>query len=151
MAKALYMRLYRNDREWLFTHGRKPAARTHKLRINWDERDSELALAVAREADQLATHKPSVRITQTLLLATLRMDSTFYRCKAKLPRTAQVLAARTESVEAFQVRRLRTVMRASDESDKDWLMLRRARINAQRLTDKGASLVAAARQERPCT
>lgn len=151
MAKALYMRLYRNDREWLLTHGPKRAKQEPKLRVNWHERDIDLARAVAREADRLAGQEPPVRITQTRILAALRMDSTFYRKKARLPRTADELAARTESIEAFQLRRLRAVMYASDERDKDWLMLRRARINVDRLADKGASLVAAARESMPCT
>lgn len=66
-------------------------------------------------------------------------------------RTAEALAARTESITAFQVRRLRNVMRASEEADKSWLMLRRARINVARLADKGASLIAAARAGVPCS
>lgn len=150
-AEALFMRLYRSDREWLLTHAPKCAARMPKLRVDWGKRDIELARAAALEADRLAEQIPPVRITRTRILATLRMDSTFHRCKARLPRTAQVLTMRTESIEAFQVRRLRLVMQASDESDRDWLMLRRARINVQRLVDKGASLVAAARQEGSCT
>jgi hypothetical protein len=151
IENALYKRLYRNDREWLLAHGPKRASPTPKLRVNWAERDAELARAVEREADRLATQEPPVRITRTRVLTTLRMDTSFYRHLGKLPRTAEVLAARTESIESFQVRRLRAVMRASDESDKDWLMLRLARIDAQRLADKGASLVAAARREAPCT
>jgi len=151
MAKSLYMRLYRDDREWLLAHGPKRPKREPKLRVNWHERDMELARAVACEADRLADLEPPVRITQTRILAALRMASTFYRNKAKLPRTAEALAARRESIEAFQIRRLRAVMQASDERDKDWLMLRQARINVGRLVDKGASLVAAAREGLPCS
>jgi hypothetical protein len=151
MAKALYKRLYRSDREWLMAHGPSRALRTPKARVNWSKRDIELARAVAREADRLAAQKPFVRITRTRILTTLRMESTYHRNLARLPRTAEVLAARTESIEAFQVRRLRAVMRASDESEKDWLMLRQAHINVERLIDGGAALVAAARQEAPCT
>src|SRR5690606_21987686 len=110
LAKALYARLYRHDRQWLRAHGPERATPSAKSRLNWHERDLELARAVEREADRLAAREPPVRITQTRILTALRMDSTFYRNKTRLSRTAEALAARTESITAFQVRRLRNVM-----------------------------------------
>jgi len=81
------------------------------------------------------------------VLGELQVRSLLAHRRAKLPRTVAVLDECCEKVESFQIRRLAAVMQEQRApglvSDAMWLTL--TRINIDRLPDRGAALLAAAR------
>lgn len=61
MQPAVFAWLYRNDRAWLesFNSQLKCAPRSPRARVNWDERDRQLAQSVCVARDQLSGARPA--------------------------------------------------------------------------------------------
>lgn len=64
LRPEIYAWLYRNDRDWLVTQTQSQTfKRDHgRLRIDWDDRDSALALKVAQVALELSCELPGCRL-----------------------------------------------------------------------------------------
>jgi len=146
-APALYARLYRADRPWLCAQRCARPLRESKTRIDWGSRDDALAAQVRKVAADLRLRVPPVRVSRSRVLGELQVRSLLAHRRAKLPRTVAVLDECCEKVESFQIRRLAAVMQEQRApglvSDAMWLTL--TRINIDRLPDRGAALLAAAR------
>jgi len=129
--QRVYVWLRRNDREWLEAHLPplmiKP---TPPVRIDWENRDIELADAARQAA--LYLHNRSDKPTQITVAAISRelgQLALIQRHLDKLPVTAQVLASLVETREAFALRRIRRVVecyRKEGLFPQRWQLVRRA-------------------------
>lgn len=103
-----YMWLYRNERDWLLSvlPNSKTIIRT-KRRIDWEERDREYSFLLIKEAINILIEEPLIRVTKTKLAKTLDLQSRFEKYLDKLPVCKTILDDVTETIEDFQIRRIR--------------------------------------------
>ena len=149
LAPALYARLYRADRAWLLcqTCARHPRAST--LRVDWTRRDRELAERIAAVAQDIRSRMPAIRASRCRVLGELQVRALVAFQGEKLPRTLAMLANQCETVEAFQVRRITSVLTTCGAAMcalSNGMLLRAARINPDRFPDHGAALIETARR-----
>ncbi|MDR7002822.1 TnsD family transposase [Neobacillus niacini] len=129
----LYMWLYRNDKEWLLKHYPlvTKSKKTFNLRIDWEKRDEIISMQVETvikeiiEADELkrVTKNEIGRRIKDLSLASL------YKNIDKLPRTKKLLDLYVESIEQFQIRRIKHIvlnMKKTSVYIKEWEVVRQA-------------------------
>ncbi len=134
-APAVWMWLYRHDREWLMAH-QPPTLPTlrpeRRSRVDWIQRDrdcvAQVAAIVARVKQQ---QDPITRITARAIFRELDHSSWFERHRDKLPLTIQAISSVVEDRTAFALRRLNMV--AADfwragRPPKPWELLRVAGI-----------------------
>jgi hypothetical protein len=111
LACALYTRMYHHDRSWLALHQPQVLRRNTALeRVDWSARDTEFALRVDQEITRLLLVRPMRRVTMTSVGRHLGVVTLLKHKRAFMPKTAQVLRERCESVEHFQERRLQTLI-----------------------------------------
>ncbi|BBN97583.1 TnsD family Tn7-like transposition protein [Sporolactobacillus terrae] len=106
--QALYAWLYRHDRQWL----QKNSLRMNKTavknqRVNWVERDQELVKEIKDAVNKLLKFPKPVRINRSRIGKKIGKLALLERHLAKLPQTNVYLNQVTESVEQFQIRRVR--------------------------------------------
>jgi hypothetical protein len=126
-----YMWLYRHDRTWLretIKQGMKPRQAVQE-KVAWTQRDQQFADQVRQHAALLYHADERTRISKTRLAKATGRHPVIEKYSAKLPLTIQALQAFAETVEAFQCRRLRRIVREC-RAEKDqlmrWRILRRA-------------------------
>lgn len=109
--QAAYMWLYRHDRTWLFEHVPIKKKRvTKNERINWEERDKQLAKEVQiTAADDIVNGNSDklIRVTKTEIGRRIGKLGLLFKGLHKLPETAKQLGTVLESVEEFQTRRIK--------------------------------------------
>jgi hypothetical protein len=109
---GIYTWLYRNDRAWLkeYTPPSKRKPRQRPARVNWEERDAQLAKCVRESAIRLRKKdgKP-VRITSAAIGRDIGQLALIQQHLDKLPLTAAALDELVESREQFAVKRIRHV------------------------------------------
>ncbi|WP_226833823.1 TnsD family Tn7-like transposition protein [Acidithiobacillus ferrooxidans] len=104
---AVYMWLYRHDRNWLLSQPPLPKPPERKrARINWADVDGKTAMLLRKEAAELLTHTPPVPVTRAALGRALGRRGWLEKRLHKLPLCAAVLDDVTETEEAFQCRRI---------------------------------------------
>lgn len=107
---APYAWLYRNDRDWLIARNaevqRKRAQRESRS-ADWSGRDVEFVMRLERAAEELAGRAgPPYRASSTRLARHAGISSFVDKKLSLLPRTRETLDRLSESVEAFQLRRM---------------------------------------------
>jgi hypothetical protein len=128
----IYTWLYRNDRIWLREHmpTSKEKTTTPHQRINWEERDMQLAEEVIVAASRLKNFPDwPVHITLSVLGREIGQVAMLQQHLDKLPRAAEALEGFIETREAFAVRRVRwTVIDCNQKNiyPKRWQLLRKA-------------------------
>ncbi|MCB2291588.1 TnsD family transposase [Clostridium sp. CS001] len=133
LDKALYMWLFKNDKEWLNSNSPR-----HKIIINpsvkldWNIRDEKILKDVKAEVDNIFTSngKP-IRITISNIGKKLGFLSMLEKNLAKLPYTKEYLLATVESAESFQIRRVKWAVRElinKNGEAKEWQVLKMAGI-----------------------
>ncbi|MHB1042181.1 MAG: TnsD family Tn7-like transposition protein [Eubacteriales bacterium] len=124
LARAEYAWLYRHDRDWLNEHSPDPINRKKYAdrRVNWIKRDEELAELVVMAAEEIR-QLPGKPVCLTISSIGKRVGelALLQRQLAKLPKTKTILEAMIETVEDFQVRRVKY---AADELHKRGELLR---------------------------
>lgn len=147
IVPALYARIYRNDRDWLLAWCRPEASRISGIRrrIDWSQRDVALEARVRQKVAAVLKEVPARRASKNLILGMLSLRALLAHRAELLPRTSAALESLCETVEDFQLRRMRLALHQERDSAADWLLLRRARINPRRLADGGAGLIQQAR------
>ncbi|OAB35647.1 hypothetical protein PMSD_12915 [Paenibacillus macquariensis subsp. defensor] len=126
----VYRWLYSNDREWLLQYNleRKTKAGTVVSRVNWEERDSTLALEVERVCSEIITNRIStIRITTNEIGRRLHVLPLLTNRLQRLPKTQEILEKVNESVGEFQVRRIKNSIRLLYKREgvpKSWLVKR---------------------------
>jgi hypothetical protein len=128
---ALYVWLYRHDRDWLqqnLQHSR-PRSNADFRRVDWPLRDLEFAHACLRAAMELL--EPSqrlVHITRTAVIRKAGCLAVIEKHQSKLPLTGGLLGRVCESRDGFAIRRVwRTAQRwkrANDSSVVRWQLVR---------------------------
>lgn len=109
LNQATYIWLYRHDRTWLFEHVPVKKKRvTKNERINWEERDHQLAKKVQITADDIVNGNSDklIRVTKTEIGRRIGKLTLLHTKLHKLPESAKQLEAVLESVEEFQTRRI---------------------------------------------
>ncbi|WP_188114745.1 TnsD family Tn7-like transposition protein [Paenibacillus sp. B2(2019)] len=81
-----------------------------KLRIDWEQRDVEIARNVRSIADLIINDIVLKCVTNTETARRLRIQALLIRAIDKLPRTKEALDEVVESLEQFQKRRIRKVI-----------------------------------------
>lgn len=135
--KALYMRLYRNDREWLRQH--RPARKGNSrrsCRVDWHKRDTELARRANNVVPQLYSAIPLRRVTRTLIAECSGCRSLVEKHGDKLPKTLKTLSDASESVASFQIRRAKHVVTRSGGQMPTWQLLRVAGLRQSVLNER---------------
>ncbi|NRD76568.1 TniQ family protein [Bacillus sp. BRMEA1] len=128
--KALYMRLYRANREWLRMKSPILNQPSKKKRVDWNKRDNEILDEVVSAVNQLLNRdqKP-VRITVAKVGSLIKREALLEKKLYKLPRTKLYLKKHLESVSDFQKRRVEYVidtMETQEEVLPDWKIIRMA-------------------------
>lgn len=128
--KALYMRLYRANREWLRTNSPKFNQPSNRERIDWDKRDNGILDEVVNAINELLnkSQKP-IRITLSKIGSLIGRKALLEKKLYKLPKTKLYLEKHLESVSDFQKRRIAYVLNKLKTQGKvlpDWLILRKA-------------------------
>lgn len=107
-SSRLYNWLYKNDHEW-FTNNLPPVKREQIARtvVDWEERDDEYSLIIIREAITMSLEVPLVRVTKTRIYQRLDVQARFENNLDKLPKCKNILRDITETVQEFQIRKIR--------------------------------------------
>lgn len=133
--KALYMRLYRSDREWLKANSPKPIKRTSSERIDWNKRDEEI-LEKVKEAvkNLLKLEDKPVRITSGRIGYMIDEKALLEKKLDKMPKTKEFIDEVTETAQAFRLRRVKHVLYGMDKTGEvinSWKVLRKSGIKKQ--------------------
>lgn len=104
---ALYMRIYRNDKEWLKKH--PPFAKKNVVtnkRVDWVKRDLKILDEVKKVVEDLGAREKPVRITLSSIGKAIKQLSLLEQKADKLPLTIAYIDSVKESVTDFQKRRI---------------------------------------------
>lgn len=119
IRKALvkqYMWLYRNDKKWFDDN--LPEARIQlkgqlnkKIRVDWSKRDNEIYLKIRSAYIGIIQSSQNIRITKSILGNKLGISALLDHYLEKLPKTKKYLIKAVETVEDFQIRRVKKICR----------------------------------------
>lgn len=135
MAYKEFAWLHRNDREWL--DGTLPCptpVSTRNMneakRVDWETRDEEISLLVLRATQEirLISGKP-VRLTLSSIGRYIGKQALLEHYIEKMPKTSEVLNNVTESIEDFQMRRIKWAINELEKNNEEiveWRIIRRA-------------------------
>ena len=130
LAPDVYTWLYRRDRHWLNENSpklKKPKSSINK--IDWNVRDGEILIQAQNAVSNLLKKNKPVRITVGRIGATLGLKALLDKHLDKLPQTKAYLDSVTETVEDFQIRRIKWAVEELDcqgEEIRSWKILRLA-------------------------
>ncbi|GMA64211.1 hypothetical protein GCM10025859_46510 [Alicyclobacillus fastidiosus] len=136
MNKALYTWLYRNDKSWLIEHSPKPKrVITTNSRVDWGKRDEEILALVRTEVTRILTSedKPE-RISISRIGKRIGYLSLLEKRLNKMPQTKFYLVSVKETVEDFQLRRIKWAIREIEREGQDlqwWRIVRKAGIRGE--------------------
>jgi len=129
-APDLYARLYRNHRSWLMKQGTaKDCVPSSSRKVDWGERDGELADSMQQSISHELKRLPLRRVTATRVGRLLGSSSLIDKKLDKLPRTRQLVTTACESVEQFQLRRLQRIEASAERNGqtvRPWKLMRLA-------------------------
>lgn len=128
----VYMRLYRNDRQWLERNSpQKRQVVYENQRVDWAERDEQILINSKTAVQILRQKVPPVRITIGSVGKLLGLRALLEKHLDKLPNTKFFLVSQTETVEDFQIPRIRWAaykLSLNGEVVKEWQVIRLAGI-----------------------
>lgn len=132
MFKADYTWLYRHDREWLNQNSPEllPRKKYADNRVNWSERDNVIrnkAKRVIHEEFKCSV-KPT-RITISFIGKQIGELSLLQKHIEKLPKTKALIENHQETVEEFQIRRVKyisSILREQQDVVMEWQIVREA-------------------------
>lgn len=110
-----------------------PKPPNNKQRVDWKERDDAIVEKIAEAKEELLVRKEPVRITRSLLGRSIGRLTLLEHYICKLPQTKEFLDCKTESIEEFQLRRLRTIYQDNLEQGhhlRPWELTRLAGIKS---------------------
>lgn len=130
LAPDIYAWLYRCDRTWLNENSPKlKQPRSSVDKVDWNARDKEIFIKAQSAVEQLLQKDKPVRITVGRIGASLGLKALLEKHLDKLPWTQAYLNSVTETVEDFQIRRIKWAIAELDrqgEEIKEWKILRLA-------------------------
>ncbi|WML50583.1 TnsD family Tn7-like transposition protein [Neobacillus sp. PS3-34] len=129
----VYIWLYRNDKEWFKNNTpstKKVTSDKGITRINWEKRDQEMAKQVELIVTSILSEKYKlIRVTKNEIGRRLGKLASLSKGLEQLPKTKELLNQSIESVEQFQIRRIKNVIRGFNKtksSIKEWEVVRAA-------------------------
>ena len=135
MCKKEYIFVYRMDKKWLFENLPRVTKRIkHHVLVDWDKRDNEILLIVKNRYEELMENAKVIRITKSSIGREIGILTTLEKNIDKLPNTCKYLNGITETVEEFQIRRCKKIIRSriyKNESIKIWEIQRVAGIRSE--------------------
>ncbi|MDA1586173.1 TnsD family transposase [Bacillus cereus group sp. TH230-1LC] len=130
----LYMRLYRNDKDWLREYSPKLKKRVKvQNRIDWGQRDMDIVEEVNIAIKSLMNAEKPIRLTIGRIGREIKKSSLLEKKLNKLPLTRKLLHSVTESVIEFQKRRIEWVFEQLIKKEDDlayWKVLRMVGLRA---------------------
>lgn len=137
-GNAIYTWLYRHDRNWLMAN-RPPR---HKKTVNhhkadyasWDKTNVKI---LKNEIRKLRNIDPRPRFTRTLLIKQLPRSNSVEKHLQELPETNKWLESNAESLEDYQIYRIKKAARSLLDQHlpiKEWRLLRIAGIRSTAIT-----------------
>ncbi|WP_019228242.1 TnsD family Tn7-like transposition protein [Sedimentibacter sp. B4] len=137
LMKKQYIWLYRHDKEWLMQNFPDSIPNSEidyksDTRVDWNERDKQIYNAIKTEYEKIISSGKLVRITKSLLGNRTGLSGLIYNNIEKLPMTSHLLEKICESVEEYQIRRIKMVAKQLYENEgaiKRWELLRAAGIS----------------------
>lgn len=129
-SPSLYMRIYKNDKEWLKDNSPiiKRSVATNK-RVDWGERDLQLLCEVKRVVEDLSTREKPIRVTVSSIGKAINQKSLLEKKADKLPLTIAYIDTVKESVQDFQKRRIKWAVKELKNEEIDvWKIMRKAGI-----------------------
>ena len=130
LAPDIYAWLYHHDREWL--NKNSPKLKQPKSSINkvdWNTRDGEILAQAQNAVSKMLEKNKPVRITVGRIGATLGLKTLLDKHLDKLLQTKAYLDSVTETVEDFQIRRIKWAveeLECGGEEIKEWKILKLA-------------------------
>jgi hypothetical protein len=130
MAPATYAGLYRNDTDWLNQNSptlRMPVSSNN--RVDWEERDKQVLAQAKDVVPQLLKADKLVRITISRIGKTLDLQALIEKHLDKMPLTKAYLESVTESIEDYQIRRIKWAVKKLEEQGEEvqpWKVIRMA-------------------------
>lgn len=126
--KALYMKLYRNDKEWLGKNSPSPEKKKSIEKVDWKRRDEELLEKVRDTVENLLyfESKP-VRITVGRIGYLIGERALLEKKLNRLPRTKSYLEKKVETINQFQERRILHTIKQYQQKDEElvtWKILK---------------------------
>ncbi|GFZ33811.1 hypothetical protein CSC2_43370 [Clostridium zeae] len=118
LCKKEYTLIYRRDRLWLFDKlpKKKKKIEPNKL-VSWEERDKEILKLVEAAYRELIELQPPVRITKSIIGKKLGKSADIDKRLDKLPSTQEYLKEKCETVEEFQLRRSKQIIKQLIEEE----------------------------------
>ncbi|EKU44049.1 Tn7-like transposition protein D [Lysinibacillus fusiformis ZB2] len=128
---SLYMRIYRNDKEWLKEHS--PFAKVYSVtnkRVDWVQRDLHILDMVKKAVEDICAKEKPVRITVSSIGKMINNKSLLEKRIDKLPNTKKYIESVKESTTNFQKRRISwAIDQLKDEELEIWKIMRKAGIS----------------------
>jgi len=134
---ALYMRIYRDDRDWLKKHPSYiKVSVANNNRVDWVKRDLLMLEKVKKVVADLKTQEKPVKITVNSIGKEINQRSLLEQKADKLPLTMAYIESVKESVTDFQKRRINwSVKQLRDEELDFWKIVRKAGIRESYFPD----------------
>ena len=128
LAPGIYTWLYRYDKQWLKENSPKLKKTISSIeRIDWSVRDIEILTRVRGVVKKLHRTEKSARITIAKVAVTLGIKALIEKHLNKLPQTKVYLESVIETVEIFQIRRVKWAVQELNrqrQEIKEWKILR---------------------------
>jgi hypothetical protein len=145
MCKKEYIYIYRRDKQWLLDNLTEKIKRMqHKALVDWNKRDEELLLIVKSSYEELINSNDAIRITKGNIGRSKGILSDLEKNLDKLPKTKEYLGEIIETVEEFQIRRCRRIIKnkmGKGEEIRLWEIQRIAGIRSQTFNNLKATLM----------
>jgi len=132
MAKADFTWLYRHDRQWLTKNTPAPEKRRKYTdnRVDWQKRDAEICNRVkAVINEELKSVNKPTRITVSFIGKAIGELHLLQKHLDKLPKTKEFIPSFSETIEEFQIRRVKYVgqkLRENQMKVMEWEIIRKA-------------------------
>ena len=144
---ALYAWLYRNDKTWLIAEHQKHQNKNINLneKYDWIQRDKDFVRELIQFKNTIINDIEGARRSRNWWLKHSKNSSVVEKNLSKLPLVIAFLNRYSEDISDYQIRRLtRTYLdrMAKQESLSEWLILRKAGLSQQRLTEEARRFLA---------
>ncbi len=139
ICKKEYSYLYRKDRKWLFENmpERKSVDEIDfksDKRVDWEQRDEEILELLKQEYNRITQNPEYERLTISLLGRRLNVKSILEKKLDKIPKSKKFLNSILESVEEYQIRRVKTIIdnkKTAGEKIRLWEVQREAGLRSE--------------------
>ncbi|MCB2310432.1 hypothetical protein LGL55_04765 [Clostridium tagluense] len=112
MCKKEYIFIYRKDKKWLYEKFPIKIKRiNHHAFVDWNKRDNELLFIVKNKYEELMNSYEPKRITKSSIGRDVGILTLLEKNIDKLPNTEKYLKEIIETVEEFQIRRCKKIIR----------------------------------------